>query len=95
MIELQRFRLAADSDPGEFMAIDRRVQTEIAYHQVGLLRRTTARSLDGGWIVIETWRSEVDADAAASCRAGDPLTAQFLSYIDATTLLTERFSTLD
>jgi len=95
MIELQRFRLIADSDAREFLAVDRRVQTELAYREVGLLRRTTARGDGGHWLVVETWRSEADADAAASHRAADPIAAQFLSYIDATTLRTERYDTLD
>jgi hypothetical protein len=63
VIEIMRFRLPPGADEAAFLAADRRVQEEFAYHQPGLLRRTTARGQDGGWIVIDLWRSAADADA--------------------------------
>jgi hypothetical protein len=95
MIEIMRFRLAAGVDEEAFKRADGHVQSDFAYHQPGLLRRTTARSHAGGWIVIDLWQSESDADAAATTGASDPVTARFMSLVDPTTVETERYDTLD
>jgi hypothetical protein len=94
MIEVMGFRLRADIGDEEFEAADRRVQTDVAYLQDGLIRRTTARSDDGKWIVIEIWHSEDSADAAAADRRGQPQYADYLSLIDASSIRTDRYATL-
>jgi hypothetical protein len=95
VIETVTFRLAADTDEAEFLAADRRVQTEFLYHQPGLVRRTTARDRDGGWIVIVLWRSESDADAAATLSEDDRPTSELVAMLDGTTVETRRYATLD
>ena len=70
VIETMTFALRPDADEAAFLAADRRVQVEFAYHQPGLVRRTTARDSAGGWIVIDLWRSADDVDAWVS--AGTP-----------------------
>ena len=67
VIETMTFALRPDADEEAFLAADRRLQVEFAYHQPGLLRRTTARDSAGGWIVIDLWRSADDADAMGEC----------------------------
>jgi hypothetical protein len=95
MIELMRFRLAPGADEETFLEADRRVQSHFAYRQPGLLRRTTARGADGAWIVIDVWRSGPDADAASARWDHDPVTAAFMLFVDAASVATERFVTLD
>jgi len=95
MIEIMSFRLAADADADAFLVADRRVQSDFAYHQPGLLRRTTARGADGAWIVIDVWRSESDAEATAALWGGEESTSTFMSFLDPTTVRTERYTTLD
>jgi len=95
LIEIMRFRLVPGADEDAFKAADGRVQSDFAYRQPGLLRRTTARADDGTWIVIDLWRSEPDADAAGGRWDGHPVTAQFMSFVDATSVRTERYRTLD
>ena len=95
MIEIMRFHLAADADEEAFLAADRRVQSDFAYRQTGLLRRTTARGGDGAWLVIDLWQSARDADATAGKWANDPVTATFMSFVDPATIETERYDTLD
>jgi hypothetical protein len=95
MIEIMSFRLAPEADEEAFLAADRLVQSDFAYHQPGLLRRTTARSADGAWIVIDLWRSESDADATAVLWGGEASTSTFMSFVDPTTVRTERYTTLD
>lgn len=94
MIEILRFRLGPDTDEAIFLAADRRVQEEFAYHQPGLLRRTTARGQDGNWIVIDLWRSSSDADACDARWERDPVAQQFMDLLDRQSVTVERFEQL-
>jgi hypothetical protein len=95
VIEIMRFRLAPDADDQVFEAADRRVQTEFAYRQPGLLRRTVARADDGEWIVIDLWQSREDADRCAQAWEGDPVTTEFMSFVDAGTVSVDRYQSFD
>ena len=88
MIENQTFRLAAGVDAATFVAEDARVQQEIAYQQAGIVRRTTAVSDDGEWLITTLWASAAHADAATAVL--DALAA----HIDASTLRTARYDEL-
>ena len=90
-----RFRLPAGADEAAFLAADRRVQQEFAYHQPGLLRRTIARGQDGGWIVVDLWRSAADADACDARWESDPVTQRFMALLDRSSVTTERYEQLD
>ncbi len=90
-----RFRLAEKADPQAFEAADRRVQTEFAYRQPGLQRRTVARAEDGEWVVIDLWRTDQDAERCARAWEGDPVTAEFMSFVDADSVSVRRYETLD
>ena len=95
VIEMMTFRLLEGADEEGFRAADRKVQTEFAYHQPGLVRRTTARSEDGAWVVVDLWRSAEHADACTAGWDDDPVAAEFMSFVDPSTVRTERFATLD
>jgi hypothetical protein len=95
MIEILTFRLAAEADDGFFLAADKRVQVEFAYHQPGLMRRTTARSPDGEWVVVDLWRSADDADACAERWDQEPVCQEFMALLDAPTVRTRRYVELD
>jgi hypothetical protein len=95
VIEILQFRLVPDTDEAAFLAADRGVQTEFAYQQPGLLRRTTARGDDGEWIVIDVWRSDADATAADERWEQDPAARRFMSFVDRTSVRTKRYATLD
>jgi hypothetical protein len=95
VIEIMRFRLPPGADEAAFLAADRRIQEEFAYHQPGLLRRTTARGQDGGWIVIDLWRSAADADACDVRWEADPVTQAFMALLDRSSVTTERYDQLD
>jgi hypothetical protein len=95
VIEIMTFRLRSADDEAAFMEADRRVQSEFAYHQPGLLRRTTARSEDGQWIVIDLWQSAAAADACDERWSSDPVARTFMALVDEATVTTERFATLD
>jgi hypothetical protein len=95
MIEIMSFRLAPGTDRAAFLEADRRVQTDFAYRQPGLLRRTTAWGADGMWIVLDIWQTPEDADACAAKWGDDPVTAAFMALLDAGSVRTERYTTLD
>lgn len=95
MIETMTFRLATATDETAFLAADSRLQTEFAYHQPGLVRRTTARGDGGDWIVIDIWASDADADACAQRWDGDPTAAAFMALIDRASVRTARYTPLD
>jgi hypothetical protein len=95
VIEIATFRLAPPAGEAEFLAADRRVQTEFLYHQPGLLRRTTARDGDGNWLVATHWASAADADAAATRAAGDSAASAFSALLDTATATTRRYETID
>jgi hypothetical protein len=95
VIEIMTFRLAEGVDQAAFCEADRRVQAEFAYLQPGLLRRTTARSEDGEWLVLDIWRSVEEADACDARWGRDEVTEAFMSLVDPATVRTTRYSTLD
>ena len=95
MIEILAFNLLEGADEEEFVLADKRVQTEFAYQQPGLVRRTTARGRDGSWLVIDLWGSDADADQASEHWGRDAVTEAFTRLVDVASLTSERFETLD
>ena len=95
VIETTTFRLAPTTERSAFLAADRQVQTEFAYQQPGLLRRTTAQGDGGEWIVVDVWRSAADADACAARWDEDPCASAFMALVDEGTVSTRRYATLD
>ncbi len=83
-------------DEAAFRAADERMQTDFAYQQPGLLRRTTGRRSGGDeWIVIELWGSTDEAEDAAGRRDADPAVAAFFDLVDAASIDRRRYVTLD
>jgi hypothetical protein len=95
VIEIRTFRLADPAGEPAFLDADRRAQVDFCYQQPGLVRRTTARGEDGGWIVITLWQSASDADAAADRATDDPATAAFDALVDTSSARTDRFIELE
>jgi heme-degrading monooxygenase HmoA len=94
VVEVATFRLAKGTDVGSFLALDKRVQTELVPNQPGFLRRTTARR-DADWLVVTLWASEGAAAAFAVASAGDPVRVEFEGSLEPGSLMTSRYSTLD
>jgi len=95
VLETMTFRLAAGADEEAFLAVDKRLQTDFAYQQPGLLRRTTAHSVDGQWIVLDLWASAADADACAVRWESDPIAAEFMAFVDRDTVTVVRYELLE
>jgi hypothetical protein len=94
VLEIMRFRLKEGVDEAEFRVADARLQTEFAYHQPGLRRRTAARSAEGEWLVIDLWRSAADADACLELWEGDPVVEAFMAFVDARSVQDARYEEL-
>jgi hypothetical protein len=95
VIEILSFRLVSGASEEAFLAADKRVQTEFAYRQPGLLRRTTARAENSDWVVIDLWRSSSDADACDAKWGEDEATRDFMTFVDRSTMSVGRYQVLD
>jgi hypothetical protein len=87
VIEIATFRIVGGEDA--FLELDQRIQTEFAYQQPGLVRRTTAKAEDGEWVVITVWTSAAHASAAAEAWLQHPLQVA-LRHVIATKSASER-----
>lgn len=93
IIEHRVFRLADGVDDERFREADRRVQTEVAVFQPGFVRRTTARSADGRWLVETFWATEDDAVNAE--QLSDDASTAFRELVDGGSERVDRYVTLD
>ena len=94
VVEVTTFRLAEGMSDESFLALDKRLQTELIPNRSGFIRRTTARH-GQEWLVVTLWWSEDDATAFERETDGDPLQAEFAQAVEAGTLHSTRFITLD
>jgi heme-degrading monooxygenase HmoA len=94
IVEITTFRLAEGLTDETFLALDRRMQTELVPNQPGFLRRTTARHGDD-WLVVTLWATEADAAAYQRAVEGHPLQVEFEHAAEAGTLHLTRYTTLD
>ncbi len=94
VIEILTFRLRPGVTDAQFEAADRRLQTEFAYQQAGMIRRTTARGGDGVWAVVDFWRSAADADACLARWRTESAPIAFDALVDDTSVEVRRFETL-
>ena len=90
VIETFSFRLPTNADEAGFLAADARIQTEVAYQQPGLVRRTTARGHDGEWLVLTLWESPDAAEVGARV-----ISHHLASLIDASSARSARYNPLD
>jgi heme-degrading monooxygenase HmoA len=94
IVEITTFRLADGVSDDAFLALDKRIQTELVPNQRGFLRRTTARHGED-WLVVTLWSSDADAAAFQRAAQGQPLQAEFEHAVEAGTLHLTRYTTLD
>ena len=95
VLEICTFTLAASADADAMRAADARMQTDFAYQQPGLFRRTTARDGDGRWCVVTLWVSYDDAAAADSASRTDAVAQAFWSLVDAESVSVQRYNLLE
>ena len=94
IVEVTTFRLAEGIGDNAFLALDKRIQTELVPNQPGFLRRTTARHGED-WLVVTLWASDADAAAFQRAAGAHRLQAEFEHAVEAGTLHLTRYATLD
>lgn len=94
IVEITTFRLAEGVTQESFLALDRRVQTELVPNQPGFLRRTTARHGDD-WLVVTLWSTDHAAAAFQRAVDGHPLQVAFERTVESGTFHVARYATLD
>jgi heme-degrading monooxygenase HmoA len=94
VVEVTTFRLRAGVSDDAFLALDKRLQTELVPNQPGFLRRTTARRGDA-WVVVTLWGSEAHADSFEGATAGHELWRAFGDHVEPGSLQSTRYDTLD
>jgi heme-degrading monooxygenase HmoA len=94
IVEITTFRLAEGVTDDSFLALDRRVQTDLVPNQPGFMRRTTARHGED-WLVVTLWASEDAAGAFQRAVERDPLQCAFEQAAEAGTFHLARYATLD
>jgi heme-degrading monooxygenase HmoA len=94
VVEVTTFRLADGVSDESFLALDKRWQTELIPNREGFLRRTTARHGEE-WLVVTLWWSDEHAAAFSRETEDDPLQAEFARAVEAGSLHSTRFETLD
>ncbi len=94
IVEITTFRLAEGVSDTSFLALDKRIQTELVPNQPGFMRRTTARHGDE-WLVLVLWWSDDDASAFQRAVESHPLQREFDRAVEAGSLHLTRYTTLD
>jgi hypothetical protein len=94
VIEVCTFTLAGSADVEAMRAADAQMQTDFAYQQPGLARRTTARDDDGRWCVLSLWATAEDASAADAAARTDVVAQHFWSLVDPGSVSVQRFTLL-
>ena len=94
IVEITMFRLAEGVTDASFLALDRRLQTELVPNQPGFLRRTTARHGDK-WLVVTLWSTEDAAGAFQRLADGHPVQVEFEHALEAGSFHLDRYATLD
>jgi hypothetical protein len=94
VIEVIKFRLNDATSAEDFVVINARYQTDFAYQQVGLRRRTVAPGLDGGWLSLTVWGSKADVHRADEEAVHSKVAQEFESCIEPSSKTVEYFKEL-
>jgi hypothetical protein len=94
VIEVLRFRLNDATSVEDFVAINATYQTDFAYQQNGLRRRTVAPGLDGEWLSLTFWGSKADVHRAEEEAARSAVAQSLEGCIEASSKSVEYFKEL-
>jgi heme-degrading monooxygenase HmoA len=94
VVEVTTFSLAKGANEDSFLALDRRVQTELVPNQTGFMRRTTARHGDD-WLVVTLWSTEEQAAAFEAVAYNHPIQVEFDGHLETGSVEIHRYDTLD
>ena len=91
VIEVVTFKLKQGVTADEFRPLDKAVELQHVAKQPGFISRESAAGDDGEWLVIVHWQSVKDAEASMASFPSAPATEQFMSKIDAKSMIMKRY----
>lgn len=91
VIEIATFSLKSGVSYQQFTPIDQAVEAEHVAKQPGFISRETAKGDNGEWLVIVHWSSLADADASMNSFMKAEAASEFMSHIDASTMVMKRY----
>ncbi len=91
VVEIVTLRLRDGASDAQFLAANRRVESEHVERQPGFVSRQTARGDNGEWLVVVHWASRAAAEASMASFAAAPATADFMAVIDASSMNMKRY----
>ncbi|MEM6446101.1 MAG: hypothetical protein AAF704_05985 [Cyanobacteria bacterium P01_D01_bin.123] len=91
IVEIATFKLKEGVSPAEFYAVDQAVEAQHVSQQAGFISRESAISDDREWLAIVHWRSIEDAEASMASFADAPATVEFMSKLDADSMVMKRY----
>jgi heme-degrading monooxygenase HmoA len=94
IVEVTTFTLAHSANEDSFLALDRRVQTELVPNQPGFMRRTTAKRGER-WVVVTLWATEDNAAAFEATSFDHPIQVEFDGHLETGSVEIHRYDTLD
>jgi hypothetical protein len=84
----------AVGDEAALLAADARMQTDFAYQQSGLFRRTAGRADGAKWCVVTLWATVEDAERADAAARSDEVASAFWAMVDPGSVRVERYALL-
>lgn len=91
IIEIATFKLKDGVTPDEFYPVDQAVESQHVSQQPGFISRDSAVTEDNEWLAVVHWRSMEDAEASMASFSEAPATAEFMSKLDADTMVMKRY----
>jgi hypothetical protein len=94
VIEVTKFRLNDATNVEDFVVVNAKYQTDFAYQQMGLRRRTVAPGLDGEWLALSVWSSKSDVHRANEEAVHSKVAQEYEGCIDPSSKTVEYFKEL-
>ncbi|MEM9341263.1 MAG: antibiotic biosynthesis monooxygenase [Bacteroidota bacterium] len=91
VIEVTRFRAKEGTDDEAFTKRDAEIEEDYTSKQPGFIRRESAQSEDGEWLVVVYWEDMESASASMQKFMGDASVADYAGMIDGATMKMKRF----
>ena len=91
VIEIAMFNLAPGATVEKFAPIDHAMERNYISKQPGFIRRESGAGDNGGWLVVNHWKTVKDAEAAMVAFGSAPETQAFLNALDAKSMINRHY----
>ena len=92
VIEIATFKLKDGISFEQFKPFDKAVEIGHVAKQAGFISRESAKGENGEWLVVVHWESLKDADASMNSFMTAEAAGEFMSHIDASSMIMKRYS---